>query len=190
VGFVASIPVMLSALCSRGGSRDPRHAVIGLRLPRWAHGVGILLALLGAARAEDRDRLDWRPIDQGRVASLHVPPTNRAGFQLLAPSTTGVTFTNVLLENRHLTNQILLNGAGMAAGDVNGDGWCDLYFCHSYGSNALFLNRGAWRFEQAADAGGAPCPFWVSTGATLADLDGDLDLDLIVRRSSIPAGAG
>jgi len=30
---------------------------------------------------------------------------------------------------RHYANQILLNGSGVAAGDVDGDGWCDLFFC-------------------------------------------------------------
>ncbi|MFN0066934.1 MAG: FG-GAP-like repeat-containing protein [Limisphaerales bacterium] len=78
-------------------------------------------------------------------------------------------------------NQILLNGSGVAAGDVDGDGWCDLYFCGLDGPNALYRNLGGWRFEEVAAASGVDCPALDSTGALLADLDGDTNLDLVVN---------
>src|SRR4051794_18993790 len=59
------------------------------------------------------------------------------GFTALPPVETGVFFTNALAQARSLTNHVLLNGSGVAAGDVDGDGWCDLYFCGLDGSNAL-----------------------------------------------------
>src|SRR5262249_43413402 len=49
-------------------------------------------------------------------------------------------------------NQNLLNGAGVAAGDFDGDGWCDLYFCGLGGRNALYRNLGNWRFQDVTDA--------------------------------------
>src|SRR5687767_12017158 len=50
-----------------------------------------------------------------RVLPLNVPGGGKPGFQLLGPETTGIAFTNVLAQERHLTNQILLNGSGVAA---------------------------------------------------------------------------
>ena len=40
----------------------------------------------------------------------------------MKPEDTGCRFTNWVIEARHLTNQIYLNGSGVALGDVDGDG--------------------------------------------------------------------
>jgi len=45
-----------------------------------------------------------------------------------------------------LPNQV--TGFGVAAGDVNGDGWPDLLFGGRYGGNRLFLNDGAGCFNE------------------------------------------
>jgi hypothetical protein len=47
-----------------------------------------------------------------RVTELQVPGEGKPGFTLLDPKITGISFTNVLAQQRHLTNQILLNGSG------------------------------------------------------------------------------
>ncbi|MFB6273135.1 MAG: FG-GAP-like repeat-containing protein, partial [Salinibacter sp.] len=50
----------------------------------------------------------------------------------------------------------------------------------------LYLNQGQWRFDAVPDAGGAAMPNRHSMGTSLADLDGDGDLDLIVTTMGGP----
>ena len=73
------------------------------------------------------------------------------------------------------------NGSGAAAGDIDGDGLCDLYFCGMDNPNALYRNLGNWRFEDITEKAGVACPGQDSTGAVLADVDGDRDVDLLVN---------
>jgi VCBS repeat protein/ASPIC/UnbV protein len=117
---------------------------------------------------------------------LKFDTNSKPGFTLLSPAVTGITFTNRIAQQRHLTNQILLNGSGVAAGDVDGDGWSDLYFCALDGPNKLFRNRGGWQFEDITATANVALADLDASGAALADLDGDGDLDLIVN--SLVAG--
>ncbi len=112
---------------------------------------------------------------------LAVPETGQPGFSLIPPSTSGIWFSNSIPESIHLTNQILLDGSGVAAGDVDGDGRCDLYFCAINGRNTLYRNMGEWHFEDITEKAGVGCEGLRSTGAALADLNGDGSLDLIVN---------
>jgi hypothetical protein len=105
----------------------------------------------------------------------------RTGFVQVNAVASGITFTNRLDDERSLTNQIFLNGSGVAAGDVDGDGHCDLYFCGLDSPNALFRNLGDWRFEPVTLPGVIACADQASTGAAFADVDGDGDLDLLVN---------
>ena len=71
-----------------------------------------------------------QPIEKkGDAGLLAVPLQGKAGFTLLPPSETGVHFTNVLSDAKAAENQIRLNGSGVALGDVDGDGLCDIYLC-------------------------------------------------------------
>lgn len=125
--------------------------------------------------------LDWQSLGPHRVAALAVPAEGRTGFTSIEAAATGIRFTNQLSATRSLTNQVYLNGSGVAAGDVDGDGWCDLYFCGLDSPNELYRNLGGWRFEPMAAQAGVACADQASTGAALADLDGDGDLDLLVN---------
>ena len=125
-----------------------------------------------AAGATATNHEDW---------ALEVASSGAPGFTRMPPHQTGLTFTNVLAESRYLTNQIYLNGSGVALGDVDGDGLCDLYFCGLDGPNALYRNLGGWRFTNITASAGVACDGQASTGAVFVDIDGDGDLDLFVN---------
>src|SRR5262249_21167856 len=90
-------------------------------------------------------------------------------------------FTNQLSEEKGLESSLRTSGSGVAAGDIDGDGWCDLYFCGMENPNALYRNLGNGRFQDITASAGVGCPGQYSTGAIFADVDGDGDLDLLVN---------
>src|SRR5713101_7800637 len=88
--------------------------------------------------------MNWQTGPGYRWRQLPVPGAGKTGFNLLPPQTSGIFFTNHISSERYLTNSVLLNGSGVAAGDVDGDGLCDLYFCGLDGASVLYRNLGNW----------------------------------------------
>lgn len=69
-------------------------------------------------------------------------------------------------------------GMGVAAGDVDNDGWTDLYVTQ-FGANRLWRNRGNGTFQDITERAGVDDPRW-STSAAFLDYDRDGFLDLFV----------
>jgi len=126
-------------------------------------------------------QLQWTEGLGYRSAVLPVSKSGKAGFTLLPPQTTGINFTNILTDEKTAENQIRLNGSGVACGDVDGDGWCDIYLCGLENGNRLYRNLGGWKFEDITDSAGVACSNQFSTGAVFADVDGNGSLDLLVN---------
>src|ERR1044071_7759587 len=105
----------------------------------------IAALVLGLAFSESVFAAQWRAGPGYRRIELSMPASGRTGFMLLSSNVTGIAFSNTVPETLHLTNQIFLDGSGLAAGDVDGDGLCDLYFCALDGHNVLYRNLGGWR---------------------------------------------
>lgn len=149
---------------------------------RW-----MLLFLCLAVCADDRPAsppargaLHWTDIPGGRWAPVAPPGSRQAGFTLLPSSSTGIGFTNTLPIERAMVNHNLMNGAGVALGDFDGDGLCDLFFCSLDGHSTLYRNLGNLRFEDVTTSAGVGCPGRPTTGAAFADLNGDGRPDLVV----------
>jgi hypothetical protein len=68
---------------------------------------------------------------------------------------------------------------GAAAGDVDGDGYPDLFVTDAFGPARLFRNRGDGTFEETTPASGISLSGDMRSAA-FADVDGDGDLDLFV----------
>ncbi|MCH2381218.1 MAG: VCBS repeat-containing protein [Pedosphaera sp.] len=130
--------------------------------------------------------LEWQDGGNHRWARLANPGSGQPGFTLMPAAQTGVQFTNTLSTAILIVNKNLLNGSGVALGDYDGDGLCDIYLCRLDGSNALYRNLGGWQFEEATAASGTGCPGQFSTGAVFSDVDGDHDLDLLVTAMGQP----
>ncbi|MBN4072553.1 VCBS repeat-containing protein [Crocinitomix catalasitica] len=116
-------------------------------------------------------------------------PTDMS-FEVLSEEVTGISFLNTLTERdtfNYINFQYMYNGGGVALGDINNDGLCDIYFTGNQVSDKLYLNQGGMKFkditkeaigEELAKEG------W-HTGVTMADVNNDGYLDIYVSRSGL-----
>jgi hypothetical protein len=114
-----------------------------------------------------------------KVTPLPVPEKGRPGFHRLSANDTGLVPRG---KYRPIKGEAIRDtgNSGLAAGDINGDGLPDLYVCGMEQPNALYLNKGNWQFENITEAAGVACRGWRLSGALMADVDCDGDLDLIL----------
>ena len=107
--------------------------------------------------------------DQARKGEA--PPNSAALFH----NNQDGTFTDVTAQ-AGVANQRW--GTGVCAGDINNDGWEDLYVAN-FGKSRLYVNNGDGTFTDAAERAGVQVDTW-ATGCAFGDYNRDGLLDLYV----------
>lgn len=141
--------------------------------------VVLTITVIGCSRSA---KLEWHQEEQYRWAELTSGffDGEGSGFISLSPSHTNIAFSNDITEQELSENRHYLNGSGVAAGDIDGDGLVDLYFAGLKNPNKLYKNLGSMQFKDVTESAGVEHRDYYSTGAVFADVNGDTHLDLLV----------
>ena len=104
-------------------------------------------------------------------------------FEKISSSQSGISFNNRIVENDsinplNVTN--IYNGGGVGIGDFNNDGLADIYFTGNMVPSKLYLNKGAFEFEDiTAKAGVEGMGRW-ARGVAVVDINNDGLMDIYI----------
>ena len=107
-------------------------------------------------------------------------------FEIVENEDIGISFSNDLGYNPEFNvykYRNFYNGGGVALGDVNGDGLCDIYLTANLLENRLYLNKGDWQFEDVTQKSGVAGTKAWSTGVSMIDINADGHMDIYVCNS-------
>ena len=139
-----------------------------------------LCALLALACGRHATDTSWHQETGYRWRALDVGSGSRVGFTPLPARKTGLTHRNDVDDRHAMANRNLLIGAGIAVGDVDGDGLPDVFLASVEHPAALYHNDGNFHFTDITASSGLQVANLASLSAAFADVNGDGFLDLIV----------
>lgn len=113
-------------------------------------------------------------------------------FTKLSSDKTGITFSNDITETPEFNNLLypfMYNGGGVAVGDINNNGYPDIFLAGNMVSSRLYLNRGNMQFEDITELAGVTTDRWI-TGVSMVDINNNGYLDIylsVVSPEDAPA---
>ena len=125
------------------------------------------------------------PMLAGCLFSCRTEPKADQRFMSRPATETGLNFTNTITENdryNFVDYSYTYNGGGVAIGDINNDDLPDVLLTGNQTTSRLFLNRGGLHFTDITEQAGLATTGWC-TGATMADVNADGNLDIYICRA-------
>jgi hypothetical protein len=130
----------------------------------------------------DFDRDGW--LDVFITSGGDVSGPGRTGKHILYRNIEGRSFSNVAVAaGVNLTSITVPSGDGAAWGDIDNNGWLDLYvgmWQEGGDGNRLFYNRGDGGFDDITDSAGVRATEMRTFSPCFADMDGDGWVELLV----------
>ncbi|MFT7073851.1 MAG: hypothetical protein ACJAX3_002851, partial [Patiriisocius sp.] len=107
-------------------------------------------------------------------------------FTKVTSKSSGITFQNKFKQDLNfnfLNYPYIYAGAGLAVGDIDNDGFVDVYMVSNFGPNKLYKNKGDFSFDDITTASKTEDFAGFSTGATMLDVNNDGWLDIYVSKA-------
>ncbi|MEM1180887.1 MAG: CRTAC1 family protein [Acidobacteriota bacterium] len=142
----------------------------------------ILESVSGGVAVVDVDNDGWLDVYLINSQTVATAKAGKVRASQLYRNVTGRPGAPIRFEERGRSAGVAETGwgVGVCAGDLDGNGFVDLYVT-GVGRNWLFLNRDGSTFDEVSQEAGVRAGGW-STGCAMADTDRDGDLDLFVAR--------
>jgi len=133
----------------------------------------------------------WISLLLGLIACSEKSGNGPELFEKIDPSQSGIDFSNDLTFSNEFniyTYRNFYNGGGVAIADFDNDGLQDIFLTANQKSNRLYINKGAFRFEDITETAGVKGKSNWSTGVAVADVNADGWMDIYVCNSGNVAG--
>lgn len=125
---------------------------------------------------------DEKILDSGAIYSDNAPHL----FTKIPVTESKFHFQNTVSDNyeyNFLSYPSMYSGAGIAVGDIDHDGFEDVYMVSNFGENKLFKNNGDLSFTDITENSGTSDSNGFSTGTTMLDVNNDGWMDIYVCKA-------